>query len=107
MELENRKCLLKLWNNRIRSVPELSRLTGIPLRTCYNFKSRVESGKCMERAPGSGAISKFSENDNRRIEQLAHCNPTLSAARIGGLAVERGGPYVHRTTISRNLNKAG
>lgn len=107
MELDKRKCLLELWNNGTKNPKILSELTNTSLRACYNFKKRIESGKGVERSPGTGAPSKLMENDRRRILQLALWNPKLSTARIGVLAAEKGSPWVSKSTISRALKSAG
>jgi transposase len=107
MELNKRKALQFLYENGTTSPQDLSRLTGIPLRTCYNVKKRFENGIGVDRVHGSGKKSKLNSNDRRRLSQIALKHPQWSAARIGNLAQKRGSPHVSPRTIQRALKSSG
>ncbi len=99
--------LKNIYNQGVKDVPSLSKLSGLSTRQVFRLMPKLRRGLSLKRKPGSGRRSKLSPNDKRRIIQLARNNDYRTSQDIANEIITRGSPEVSSSTIRRTLNQAG
>lgn len=86
---------------------EISKITGIPLRTVERTFSKLKKGWSLERKKGSGRIGKLKKIDRQRLSQLVIKDDTRTSFDLAKEMVNRGSPRVHPNTILNYLHRSG
>ena len=86
---------------------ELSRRSGIPLRTVQRDLFKMKQGISLERKVGSGRPRLLNGQDTRRLLQLAVKDDMRTSTDLKLELEKRRSPNVSSRTITRYLNKAG
>ena len=96
-----------LFKKGHKTPSELSKLTGIPLRTVERTVAKLKKGLSLERKKGSGRIQKLNIQDKRRLAQLVNKDDIKTSSELAEEMTKRGSPRVHPNTILNYLHRAG
>lgn len=90
-----------------QSPREISKITGISLRTVERIYSKLKKGCSLERKKGSGRVRKFKKVDRQRLSQLVIKDDTKTSFVLAKEMASRGSPSVHPNTILNYLHRSG
>ena len=98
--------LLHFWNQGIRSVPELSRLTGLPIRTTRYNVNKLKENNTLEHRCGNGRKSKVDVNAAKAIGQYIRRDSSISLRGISN-KLHSQGVDISYLSVGRYLNSRG
>ena len=104
---ESKIALQHLYNSGCHSSNELSKLTGIPLRTIRRDLAKLRQGMSLERKKGTGRSKKLDADDKRKIIQLVRRSDIITSDEIKKRTEKGRGPIVSSSTVRRCLNESG
>ena len=87
---ESKIALQYLYNTGCHSAKDLSKLTGIPLRTVQRDLTKLKRGISLERKEGSGRTNKLDVNDKKKIIQLVHEDDMRTSNEVREIIKEKG-----------------
>jgi transposase len=105
--MDARKTIAWLWTSGTKEPKKIQELTNIPKTTVYRIIKRIKEDEGLEDKPRSGRPPKLSDDDRRRVAQLALNHRYWSSTLIAEEAHRRGSPKVQKSTICRALKKSG
>ena len=105
-EIDNRKCLINLYENVVQSANILCDVRNIFKFTVYNNLKRFWEVKSKLRCSRSGCKRIFNVNQSRHAAQLTANHPICSAWQIADDSVRRGSFHVSKWTISQTLARS-
>ena len=101
-----RTVLLFHYNNGIRSVQYLCKLTGLSRASVFRNIKKINTGIGIQRKKQEKK-KPLTPNQQRCLVRLALCHPKWSAQQLANELATRGQVAISRSTVLRILNNAG
>ena len=93
----------QLWNKGIKSIPRLSYLTDVPMRTAYHYKSKLSSKQSLKPKIPRSRPGKFSAVARASLKDLYFANPRKHAKWFASELDRAGVVKVTPRTIQKEL----
>lgn len=101
-----REVLLHYWNQGVRTVPELYKITKIPRSTLYDNVKKLKEKGTISHKGGNGRPKKITPEISRAIGQYIRQDKSIPLKNIAN-KVSQKGVQLHYSTVSRHLTSAG
>jgi transposase len=104
----NREIVKSLWKQNVRNAKEISRKTGIPLRTCERYVSSLRKNGKIPDIHRSGRPRKLSSEKRRQIGMVIKHDHFTTAKELKTMLEEKYPELeVSERTVRRDLNRLG